>query len=299
MQIRMQNSKNLILALISLQLFIVAEVLAEAWPRAKGRGFVQCSLGSMSGSSYFESDGLRKSGEYDSVALSSYTFDFSGTLMTLSGEYGLTDDLTVYSALPIGSYTMIEKFVTDSIGNRPIRNELSRTLLSWYSIGSRYRLYSGLLTATVSGELRLPPFKGVPNDLTQEFLGGGSNEGIIALHIGIPFEKSWIELKGALSLRDQYWNDRFFIHAETGFASVERTALKFFVDLQQPLGALRDVPTFDIRRIHPAEFFASTGASFTIALPDGLTFEAMYNIRILGTTAWSLGTVMLSAGYAF
>ena len=80
---------------------------------------------------------------------------------------------------------------------------------------------------------------------------------------------------------------------------VERTALKFFVDLQQPLGALRDVPTFDIRRIHPAEFFASTGASFTIALPDGLTFEAMYNIRILGTTAWSLGTVMLSAGYAF
>jgi len=25
----------------------------------------------------------------------------------------------------------------------------------------------------------------------------------------------------------------------------------------------------------------------------------MYNLRMLGTTAWSLGTVMLSAGYAF
>jgi hypothetical protein len=295
----LQNSKNLFLALISLQLIMFIEVSAEAWPRSKGKGFIQSGIGSMSGSSFFETDGLRTSGLYDSVALSTYTFDFSGTLMTLSGEYGLTDDLTVFASIPFGSYTLIEKFVTDSIGNRPIRNELSRTLLSWFSLGSRYRLYSGLLTATISGELRLPPFQGFPNDPSQEFLGGGSNEGIIGLHIGIPFEKSWIELKGALSLRDQYWNDRFFVHGEAGFSSVERTALKFFVDLNQPLGALRDVPTFDVRRIHPAEFFASTGASFTIAFPDGLSLEAMYNLRILGSTAWSLGTVMLSAGYAF
>jgi hypothetical protein len=34
-------------------------------------------------------------------------------------------------------------------------------------------------------------------------------------------------------------------------------------------------------------------------LPDGLTLEAMYNLRLLGTNAWSIGTVMLSAGYAF
>jgi hypothetical protein len=75
--------------------------------------------------------------------------------------------------------------------------------------------------------------------------------------------------------------------------------LKFFVDIQQPLGAQRDVPVFDIRKIHPAEFFTSAGASFSISLPDGLMFEAMYALRMLGTTSWSLGTVMLSAGYAF
>lgn len=295
----LQISKNLILALITLQLFMSMDLSAEAWPREKGKGFVQCTVGSMSGSSFFESDGLRKSGLYDSLALSKYTFDFSGTLLTLSGEYGITEDITVYASLPFGSYTLIEKFVTDSIGNRPIRSELGRTLLSWYALGSRYTLYSGPLTATVSGELRLPPFSGVPNDQSQEFLGGGSQEGIIGLHIGIPFEKSWIELKGALSLREKDWNDRFFIHAETGFASVERTALKFFVDIQQPLGAQRDVPVFDIRKIHPAEFFTSAGASFSISLPDGLMFEAMYALRMLGTTSWSLGTVMLSAGYAF
>lgn len=299
MQIKAQISKNLILALISLQVFLAIEIYAEAWPRPKGKGFLQCSVGSMSGSSFFESDGLRSSGLYDSLALSTYTFDFSGTLMTLSGEYGLTNDITIYATLPFGAYSLNEKFVTDSIGNRPIRAILNRTLLSWYAIGSRYTLYSGPLTAAISGEIRLPPFMGIPNDPSAEFLGGGSNEGIVALHIGIPFEKSWLEVKGALSLREQAWNDRFLVHAEAGFSSVERTALKFFVDLQQPLGAARDIPEFDIRRIHPAEFYASAGASFTIALPDGVSFEAMYNLRMLGSTAWSLGTVMLSAGYTF
>jgi hypothetical protein len=155
------------------------------------------------------------------------------------------------------------------------------------------------LNATITGEFRLPAYTGIPNDPAEEFLGGGSKEGIIGLQIGIPFEKSWIELHGSLSLRDKNWNDRFFIHAETGFSSVEKTALKFFVDIQQPLGAQRDLPEFEIRKIYPAEFFTSAGASFAVNLPDGLTFEAMYNLRLLGTNAWSIGTVMLSAGYAF
>jgi hypothetical protein len=295
----MQISKIIILALISFQLFTQLSVQAQAWTGGKGKGFVKLSAGSMSGSSYFEENGNRRSGLYDSLALSNYTFDLSGTLMTLEAEYGLNDELVIFSSMPLIAYTLTEKFVTDSIGNRPIRKQLSRTLLSWFGIGTRYRLYSGPLNATITGEFRLPAYTGIPNDPAEEFLGGGSKEGIIGLQIGIPFEKSWIELHGSLSLRDKNWNDRFFIHAETGFSSVEKTALKFFVDIQQPLGAQRDLPEFEIRKIYPAEFFTSAGASFAVNLPDGLTFEAMYNLRLLGTNAWSIGTVMLSAGYAF
>ena len=295
----MQISKIIILALISVSVISEFTFQTYASMREKGKGFLKLSAGSVSGSSYFEENGNRRSGLYDSLALSNYTFDFSGTLMSLEAEYGLFDDVTIFSSLPLGAYSLTEKYVTDSIGNRPIRQQLSRTLLSWFGIGTQYRFYSGPLHATLIGEFRLPAYTGIPNDPMEEFLGGGSKEGIIGLRIGIPFEKSWIELHGSLSLRDRNWNDRFFIHAETGFSSVERTALKFFVDIQQPLGAQRDIPEFLIRKIHPAEFFASAGASFSVNLPDGLTLEAMYNLRLLGTTAWSLGTVMLGAGYAF
>jgi hypothetical protein len=290
----MQISKIIILALI---FFTQLYIQLLAGNREKGKGFVKLSAGSMNASSFFEESGNRRSGLYDSLALSSYTFDFTGTLMTLEGEYGISNELTLFSTMPLGSYSLTEKFVTDSIGNRPIRKQLSRTLLSWFGLGTRYRLYTGPLHATIVGEFRLPAYTGIPNDPMEEFLGGGSNEGIIGLQIGIPFEKSWIELHGSLSLRDKNWNDRFFIHAETGFSSVERTALKFFVDVQQPLGAHRDLPDFEIRKIYPAEFFTSLGASFAVNLPDGLTFEAMYNLRLLGFNAWSMGTVMLSAGY--
>jgi len=295
----MQISKIIILALISLQVFMHISMKATVPHSAKGKGSITLSAGSISGSSYFEDTGNRTSGLYDSLAFSNYTFDYSGTMMKLEAEYGLTDRLVIFSSMPFGAYTLTEKFVTDSIGNRPIRNQMSRTLLSWFGIGATYKFYDGPLNATILGEYRLPPYEGIPNDPNETFLGGGSQEGIIGLSIAVPFEKSWIGLQGALSLRDKYWNDRFFIHAETGFSSVERTALTFFVDIQQPLGAERDFPEFQIRKIYPAEFFTSAGASFTVDLPNGLTFAAMYNLRLLGSNAWSLGTVMLSAGYAF
>lgn len=295
----MQISKIIILALISMQVFMQITVEARVRTSGKGKGYVQLSAGSISGSSYFEEDGNRRSGEYDSLAFSNYTFDFTGTMMSLEAEYGVSDAFTIFTSMPFGAYTLTEKFVTDSIGNRPIRTQLQRTLLSWFGVGARYQLYNGPLTATIVGEYRLPPYTGVPNDQKEVFLGGGSKEGILGLTIEVPFEKSWIGLQGSLSLRDNNWNDRFFIHAETGFSSVERTALTFFIDIQQPLGAERDFPEFEIRKIYPAEFFTSAGASFSVILPDGLTFKAMYNLRLLGSNAWSLGTVMLSAGYAF
>jgi hypothetical protein len=295
----MQISKIIILALISIKVFCGISLHAQIQMREKGKGLVKLSAGSVSGSSYFEKDGNRRSGLYDSLALSNYTFDLSGTMITLDADYGVMDDFTVFANMPLGAYTLTEKFVTDSIGNRPIRQQLSRTLLSWLGIGTRYKFYSGPLHATFTGEFRLPAYIGIPNDPQEEFLGGGSKEGIIGLQIGIPFEKSWIAVHGALSLRDANWNDRFFIHGEAGFSSVERTNLKFFVDIQQPLGAQRDIPEFLIRKIHPAEFFTSAGAAFTVNIQDGLVVEAMYNLRLLGTTSWSLGNVMLSAGYIF
>ena len=295
----MQISKIIILALISVHLYTIASLKSQAWTKETGKGYLKCAMGSMSGSSYFESDGFRRSGLYDSLAFTNYTFDFSGTLLLLQGEYGVRDNLTMFASIPIGAYSMTEKFVTDSIGNRPIRAQLNRTLISWIALGAAYQLYSGPLTATIRGEYRMPPISGPPNDPTQEFLGGGSHEGIFGLHIGVPFDKSWIEVSGSIALRENNWNDRFLIHAESGFSSVENTALKFFIDLQQPLGAQRDIPIFQIRRIHPAEFFVVGGASFSVNLPDGLMLEAMYNLRLLGTSAWSIGTVLLSAGYAF
>ena len=71
----------------------------------------------------------------------------------------------------------------------------------------------------------------------------------------------------------------------------------FFVDIQQAMGASRDIPTFEIRRFQPAEQFTSVGASFKIFPDDHLILDAMYSLRVMGTNAWSIGNVALGAGY--
>ena len=145
----------------------------------------------------------------------------------------------------------------------------------------------------------MPPNIGKPQDTSQSFLGGRSHEALLGMHFYVPMEKSWIALSGTYAFKDNSWQNMIYIHGETGFSSVENTALTFFVDVLQPMGAARDIPPFDIRRFQTAEYAIIPGASFKVTLESGLMFNALYSLRVIGATSWATGTVMLSAGYAF
>ncbi len=272
-------------------------LLSQMTTYKQGYTMIKCSIGSASGASYFERNGNRNSSLYDSIQRSQYTFDNSMINGSVQAEYGLTDNLLVRCSLPFTSYSLIEKFTVDSIGNRVIRKQMNTTLINYCSLGGMYSLLKGKTIVSLLAEYRVPTYQGNPLDSTSDFLGGLSKEALIGLHFHIPFEKSWIAFSGSLSLRDSAWQNLAYIHSEIGFSTVEKTALIFFIDIQQAMGASRDIPIFEIRRFQPAEQFTSIGASFKILPDDHLILDAMYSLRVMGTNAWSIGNVALGAGY--
>jgi hypothetical protein len=258
---------------------------------------IKCSIGSASGASYFERNGNRNSSLYDSIQRSTYTFDNSMINGSVQAEYGITDNILVRCSLPFTSFSLIEKFTVDSIGNRVIRKQMNTTLINYCSLGGMYTFLNGRTIVSLLAEYRVPTNQGNPLDSTNDFLGGLSKEALIGLHFHIPFEKSWIAFSGSLSLRDSAWQNLAYIKSEIGFSTVEKTALIFFIDIQQAMGASRDIPTFEIRRFQPAEQFTTVGATFKILPDDHLIFDAIYSLRVMGTNAWSIGNVALGAGY--
>lgn len=275
----------------------LSTVLSQITTYKQGSTVLKCSFGSSSGASYFDRNGNRNSSLYDSIQRTKYTFDNSMIHGSVQGEYGLTDNLLVRCSLPFTSYSLIEKFTVDSIGNRVIRKQMNTTLINYCSLGGMYTFLRGKTIASLLAEYRVPTNQGNPLDSTNDFLGGLSKEALIGLDINIPFEKSWIAISGSLSLRDSAWQNLAYIHSEIGFSTVEKTALMFFVDIQQAMGASRDIPIFEIRRFQPAEQFTSVGASFKIFPDDHLILDAMYSLRVMGTHSWSIGNVALGAGY--
>ncbi len=272
-------------------------LLSQMTTYKQGYTMIKCSIGSASGASYFERNGNRNSSLYDSIQRFQYTFDNSMINGSVQAEYGITDNLLVRCSLPFTSYSLIEKFTVDSIGNRVIRKQMNTTLINYCSLGGMYSLLKGKTIVSLLAEYRVPTYQGNPLDSTSDFLGGLSKEALIGLHFHIPFEKSWIAFSGSLSLRDSAWQNLAYIHSEIGFSTVEKTALIFFIDIQQAMGASRDIPIFEIRRFQPAEQFTSIGASFKILPDDHLILDAMYSLRVMGTNAWSIGNVALGAGY--
>lgn len=298
----MQITQTLRFALIFAVIFcaISPEIWADGWTRKKGELWTKLYIGSMSGASYFDANGKRISDLNDQLVNQRYTFDFSGAVGGLNAEYGLLDNCTLTAAIPYGSYSLIEKFLTDSLGNRYIRSEQTRALISWISLGARYRLLNtSWAVLCIAGEIRLPPLQSAPLDTLQAFLGGGSREGVLGVELGIPFQESWLGFSAKYALRQAAWNNMLYLHAEAGFSSVENTSIKFFADYTSAQGSWNTVPAFDIRRLQPAETFLSAGATFTVFPADDYFFDASYSLRLDGRNTWLTGVVCLGGGITF
>jgi len=131
-----------------------------------------------------------------------FIFDYNEYIYGIKGEYAVTNNLVLFSDIPIKYYTLHERTDTtlyDSSGNeypqKIDRADFSLLQPAYLSLGARYKLYSKLAYAAISGEIRIPPgfHNGIQNDPDYQFLSDGALEFHSGLILGVKFEKGWLE----------------------------------------------------------------------------------------------------------
>lgn len=295
--------KRSIIFVLFLCLFSVNSVFGQTDFNSKGKIDVKLFGGKTSASSFFDLDGNQKT-EINNISLDTFLFTYEEYTYGIKAEYSLTDELTLFSEIPLKYYTLGEKKDTtyfDSLDN-PYSTKLNRgeyTLFqpAYYSLGARYLLYKKFAYFGISAELKIPPgfYNGVLDDPQYEFLSDGALEVNGGFLLGVKFAKSWMESQVIYKFRGEELNDLLFIHTELGLSTVPGTKLKGFFDFYQSFGTFSGV-VFNPEKTILIENKFDVGVYFSIFVNDNLYGEFSYKVNLLGINSMSTGGYLVGIG---
>jgi len=266
--------------------------------------------GKTSGSSFYDMESSIKT-ELPDIQLGNeeeernFIFDYNEYIYGIKGEYAVTNNLVLFSDIPIKYYTLHERTDTtlyDSSGNeypqKIDRADFSLLQPAYLSLGARYKLYSKLAYAAISGEIRIPPgfHNGIQNDPDYQFLSDGALEFHSGLILGVKFEKGWLESSIAYHYRAEDLVDNLFIHTEGGISTVPGSKLMAYIDFTQSFGTFNNAVQFNPRYTTLQEDIFDIGFLFQLFVTDHLYGEFSYKINLLGKNTWNLGGFIIAAG---
>ncbi len=209
------------------------------------------------------------------------TFDFA--VITIYGEMGLTQDLTLIGDLPVG-HAVFE--ARDSL------HAYTRTLTqpSYYGLGARYALWRpGSSIVSVSAAVHVPPgfHQGLFDDPSHPFLSDGFFEGIARIEFGTRVKWGWIEAIAAYHARAEEAANQLELRGVVGFASQEHVKIKLTFQAVKSLAPLPDLP-LDVEETTIVENYVWMDGQMLFDLSDRLTLGASIGVRVLGEHTLSL-----------
>ena len=209
------------------------------------------------------------------------TFDLA--VITIYGEVGVTDDLTLIGDLPV-SHALFEA--------RDSTHAYTRTLTepSYYGVGARYALWRpGTSVVSVSASLHVPPgfHDGLFDDPHHLFLSDGFFEGIGRIEVGTRLKWGWIEAIAAYHARAEEAANQLEFRGVVGLASQERVQIKLTFQAVKSLAPLPDLP-LDVEETTIVENYLWMDGQMLFSLSDRLTLGASIGVRVLGEHTLSL-----------
>ncbi|HET7152715.1 MAG TPA: hypothetical protein VFJ29_03045 [Candidatus Kapabacteria bacterium] len=242
---------------------------AEGWTQPEGKVEFIPSLFYYSAAREFSSDGLL------------YDFSNSGSLtaviLTLYGEWGVTNDLTLIGEVPFAHFEYQE---SDSAGS--FRDVLTPPF-TYIGVGGRYALWRiGNTVVSVSNMVHVPPgfHRGLYDDPTHPFLSDGYFENISAAEFGASFTWGWLEGKIAYHARDEDPSNQLELQCTAGFSSQKNIMAKVtlgYIKTLAPLPATAVNP----RLTNAQENYLWLETQFIIKF-SGFSVGAGFNFRVVG-----------------
>jgi hypothetical protein len=286
---------------------------AGGWTLPKGRLFLKAYGGVSTAGSYYDTDGkliAEKRMEIqrpdDTVRTRVIeTYDFTGIMGGVYGEYGLTDDLTVVLDVPVGHFELTRKnlvsrqFSDDIVTREQVDTVKSLTTVTYYGLGARYRIgQSDKMISSLSAMVHVPPGFSSPiiGNPDYPFLSDGAFEVRGGLELGFPASFGWAGISAMYNWRGEELKDELLVHAEAGFNKVENAFFKVHIDVVQSLSSFKDARNFEPNETQLQENYLSAGASFSLFFSKAWFVDIDYSVRVFGENTWNLSNIILGTG---
>lgn len=294
-------------------LFCCTTLYAGGWTQQKERLFLKAYGGVSTAGSFHDTEGKLIAEKRfdvqrpDDTVLTrvTETYDFTGILGGVYGEYGLTDDLTLLLDVPVGYFELTRKnlvarqFSENIVTREQIDTVKSITSVSYYGLGARYRIgQSDKITSSISAMVHVPPGFSSPiiNNPAYPFLSDGAFEVRGGLELGFPASFGWAGISAMYNWRDEELKDELLIHAEAGFNKVENAFFKVHVDVVQSMSSFNDVEDFEPNQTQLQENYLAAGASFTLFFSKAWFVDIDYSVRVFGENTWNLSNIIVGTG---
>lgn len=242
---------------------------AEGWTQPAGNIQFVPSLYYYSASREFSSDGIL----YDFSHMGSFT----AVVLTLYGEWGVTNDLTLIGEVPFAHFEYAEDDTVSSF-----KDALTPPFV-YVGVGGRYALWRvGRTVVSVSNMVHVPPgfHRGLYDDPQYPFLSDGYFENISALEFGTSFKWGWVEGKVAYHARDEDPSNQLEVQCTAGFSSQKSVTAKVTLGAMKTLAPLPDTPV-NPRLTIAQENYVWLDTQFMFKF-SGFSVGAGFNVRVVG-----------------
>ncbi|HZV12671.1 MAG TPA: hypothetical protein VFA55_05605, partial [Candidatus Kapabacteria bacterium] len=207
------------------------DLFAEGWTQPEGHVQFIPSFYYYSASREFLTNGV-----LNDLA---HSGSFTAAVLTLYGEWGATNDLTLIGEIPFGHYEYSEDDTVSSF------KDALTPPFTYVGVGGRYALWrTGNTVVSVSNMVHIPPgfHRGLYDDPNYPFLSDGYFENISAAEFGTSFIWGWVEGKIAYHARDEDPSNQLEMQCTVGFSSQKNVTAKVTVGLMKTLAPLPDTP---------------------------------------------------------
>lgn len=261
--------------MFSLVVLLSACALAGGWPQQSGTWGFSPSVSFYSAQRQYSPTGGMTHIYYDGT--------FNMTVLTLYGEWGATEDLTIIGDIPVFHAAFEAR---DSL------HTYTRTLTapSYVGAGMRYAVYRTAGTVvSLAAALHVPPgfHRGLFDDPSHGFLSDGYFEAVAGIECGATTRWGWVEAATLFHARDEEAVNELEMRGVVGFSSQKLVKVKISVIAMKALAPLPDLP-LNVEETTTAEDYVWMDGQVLFTVAPNVTVAASLGVRVLGAHTLAL-----------